>query len=381
MSSRKYGAPTTSNRAFFPPPTSPPSGLRLVVGRAWSSTGDIVVAEVTAGPTLLPTRLAITLIPAFDVVDDDDEGSTGHPRRHPDHPLPRPSLTPFARRALPEPLPAHLGWSTGCWSSSDCHSLGTDAERASTRRSFSTSAIRPPSRRRRPPPSRASTPTFARRPSTLPRAFNVLPATPVVVANHATATFAFDAGLLYVLNDASDVAQLDPLNVLVALLALLAATLIEPRCENIGNPLDDVADAFNVALLNVPDAALLNVPDAALLNVLDAALIDTLALCVAALIERRRMRRGRRHSSSATTRQHVGDDGQPRRRRRPRRVLAVVTAHLAFESGLLVCRGHAANARGYHRSTTVKIHTSTSPLSPASSKGEERRWREGEGRQ
>ena len=111
----------------------------------------------------------------------------------------------------------------------DCCSLGTDAERASTRRSFSTSAIRPPSRRRRPPPSRASTPTFARRPSTLPRAFNVLPATPVVVANHATATFAFDAGLLYVLNDASDIAQLDALNALVALLARLAAALIEPR--------------------------------------------------------------------------------------------------------------------------------------------------------
>ncbi|KAL1711351.1 hypothetical protein EV715DRAFT_298224 [Schizophyllum commune] len=279
-------------------------------------------------------------IPAFDVVDDDDESSTGHPRRHPDHPLPRPSLTPFARRALPEPLPAHLGWSTGCWSSSDCHSLGTDAERASTRRSFSTSAIRPPSRPRRPPPSRASTLTFARRPSTFPNALNALPPT-LVVVNNAVIIITLDVPLLDDAAHASDVAHLDALNALVALLACLAAALIEPRCENIGNPLDDVADAFNVALLNVPDAALLNVPDAALLNVLDAALIDTLALCVAALIERRRMRRGRRHSSSATTRQHVGDDGQPRRRRRPRRVLAVVVRDVGWIAGAIECAFHA----------------------------------------
>ena len=52
---------------------------------------------------------------------------------------------------------------------------------------------------------------------------------PVVVPSHAAAIFAFDAGRLYALSDASDVAQIDPLNVLVALLALLAATLIEPR--------------------------------------------------------------------------------------------------------------------------------------------------------
>ena len=52
---------------------------------------------------------------------------------------------------------------------------------------------------------------------------------PVVVANHVTATFAFDAGRLYALSDASDVAQLDALNALVALLARLAAALIEPR--------------------------------------------------------------------------------------------------------------------------------------------------------
>ena len=56
-----------------------------------------------------------------------------------------------------------------------------------------------------------------------------LTTTSPIIANHATATFAFDAGLLYVLNDASDIAQLDALNALVALLARLAAALIEPR--------------------------------------------------------------------------------------------------------------------------------------------------------
>ncbi|KAL1671093.1 hypothetical protein EV122DRAFT_285331 [Schizophyllum commune] len=115
---------------------------------------------------------------------------------------------------------------------------------------------------------------------------------PVVVANHATATFAFDDGLLYVLNDASDIARLDALNALVALLARLAIARIQHR-----RPLDDVADAFNVALLDELDAAV--------------------ALCVAALIERRRMRRRRRTRSSATTRQHVGDDETARGRRRP----------------------------------------------------------------
>ena len=52
---------------------------------------------------------------------------------------------------------------------------------------------------------------------------------PVVVPSHAAAIFAFDAGHLYALSDASDVANLDALNALVALLALLAAELIEPR--------------------------------------------------------------------------------------------------------------------------------------------------------
>ena len=63
----------------------------------------------------------------------------------------------------------------------------------------------------------------------MPRAFNVLPATPVVVANHATATFAFDVALLDDASDASYVAHLDALNPLAAILGLLAAALIEPR--------------------------------------------------------------------------------------------------------------------------------------------------------
>ena len=45
----------------------------------------------------------------------------------------------------------------------------------------------------------------------------------------AAAIFAFDAGRLYALSDASDVANLDALNALVAILDLLAAELIEPR--------------------------------------------------------------------------------------------------------------------------------------------------------
>ncbi|KAL1671163.1 hypothetical protein EV122DRAFT_256684 [Schizophyllum commune] len=98
-------------------------------------------------------------------------------------------------------------------------------------------------------------------------AFNVLPATPVVVPNHAAAIFAFDAGLLDDASDASHVAQLDALNALDSPLAPLLS-----RASNIGgSPLDDVAEAFDVALSDA----------------LNSALIDTLALCVAALIERR----------------------------------------------------------------------------------------------
>ncbi|KAL1749795.1 hypothetical protein FB107DRAFT_280300 [Schizophyllum commune] len=89
---------------------------------------------------------------------------------------------------------------------------------------------------------------------------------------------------------------------------------LRPRSLNLGAcPLDNVADAFNVALLAALDAAI--------------------ALCVAALIERRRVRLARRTSSSATTRQHVGDDDQARRRRRARRVLALALA-LALLSGV-----------------------------------------------
>ncbi|KAL1697804.1 hypothetical protein EV121DRAFT_297921 [Schizophyllum commune] len=66
------------------------------------------------------------------------------------------------------------------------------------------------------------------------------------------------------------------------------------RASNVGgNPLDDVADAFNVALLDALDA-------------LDAA-VATLALCVAALIEHRWVRRARRDSSSAA-RQHTSNE-------------------------------------------------------------------------
>ncbi|KAL1711399.1 hypothetical protein EV715DRAFT_298151 [Schizophyllum commune] len=167
---------------------------------------------------------------------------------------------------------------------------------------------------------------------------------PPVVTNHAAAIITLNGDLLDDASDASDVAYLDSLNAPDS--PLSPCYRAHPTSVTSASPLDDVADAFDVALLD--------------------ALIDTLALCVAALIARRR--------TSETASQDVVDElGE--------RLPSSGTAHLAFESGLLVCRGHAANARGYHRSTTVKIHTSTSPLSPASSKGEERRWREGEGRQ
>ncbi|KAL1749366.1 hypothetical protein FB107DRAFT_280941, partial [Schizophyllum commune] len=58
----------------------------------------------------------------------------------------------------------------------------------------------------------------------------------------------------------------------------------------LGNPLDDVADAFNVARLDALAAA-----------------VATLVLCVAALVEHRWARHARRYSSSAA-RQHTGNE-------------------------------------------------------------------------
>ena len=184
-------------------------------------------------------------MPAFDVDDDDDEDSTGHPRRHSDHPLPRRSLTAFAGHALAEPLPAHLGWSTGCWSSSGASSASSSLPSLTSAQQIVFSLVPMPSARRRDGPSQRRRyapphvdvvprpPVLRHRRSRVDLQRSRVRSTPftptVVVANHASATFAFDAGRLYALSDASDVAQIDPLNVLVALLALLAATLIEPR--------------------------------------------------------------------------------------------------------------------------------------------------------
>ncbi|KAL1711286.1 hypothetical protein EV715DRAFT_268670, partial [Schizophyllum commune] len=91
------------------------------------------------------------------------------------------------------------------------------------------------------------------------------------IASHAATIFAFDVALLDDASDASGVTQLDAFNALVAPLSLRVAVLVERCC-----PLDNVADAFDVALLDALDVAV--------------------AICVAALIERRRANR-----SSATT--------------------------------------------------------------------------------
>ncbi|KAL1724613.1 hypothetical protein EV714DRAFT_278498 [Schizophyllum commune] len=235
-------------------------------------------------------------MPAFDVDDDnDDEDSTGHPRRHPDHPLPWPSLTAFAGHALAEPIPTHFGWSTGCSSSrpsprptivSDpagaCKidartvlNVGDTAPLTSTSSPallcFDTDvrappfnvpecalhpSRRPPSSPITPPPPFPSMTIFSTTLPTLPTSLNSTPSTPSIAPSPP-------------------------------------CYRAHPTSVTIGNPLDDVADAFDVVLLDE----------------LDAALIVALALCVAALIECRWVRRTRRDSSSATTREHVGDDG------------------------------------------------------------------------
>ena len=74
-------------------------------------------------------------------------------------------------------------------------SLGTDAEHASMRRSFSTLTIPPSSRRRRPSPSRASTPTCARQHSTFPSALDALLACPPSSSTSSPSTSPFSTTL------------------------------------------------------------------------------------------------------------------------------------------------------------------------------------------
>ncbi|KAL1711544.1 hypothetical protein EV715DRAFT_297970 [Schizophyllum commune] len=229
-------------------------------------------------------------MPAFDVDDDnDDEDSTGHPRRHPDHPLPWPSLTAFAGHALAEPIPTHFGWSTGCSSSrpSPRPTIVSDpagACKIDARTVLNVGDTAPLTSTSSPALLCFDTDVRALQRSRV-RSTPFPP--PAVVPNHAAATIPLNDHLLDDASDASDVTQLDALNALDSPLAPMLS-----RASNIGgNPLDDVADAFDVVLLDE----------------LDAALIVALALCVAALIECRWVRRTRRDSSSATTRQHVGD--------------------------------------------------------------------------
>ncbi|KAL1728137.1 hypothetical protein EV714DRAFT_275003 [Schizophyllum commune] len=142
------------------------------------------------------------------VFDDDDDDNVGHLRRRSDHPLPWPSLTPFARCALPEPPPTLFLQSTGCSSSLSFPWYRCRA-RVYAKVLLNVGHTTPPHADVVPALPRFD--TDVRRPPTFPSALNALPATPVGTS-HAATIFAFDVALLNDAAYASNVAQLDALN-------------------------------------------------------------------------------------------------------------------------------------------------------------------------
>ncbi|KAL1726843.1 hypothetical protein EV714DRAFT_276211 [Schizophyllum commune] len=223
-------------------------------------------------------------IPAFDVVDDDDEDSIGHPRRHPDHPLSRPSLASFARRTLSEPLPAHFGWSTGCSSSRPSPRATIVSDPGSACKIDARTVLNPgdtslltstssPAILRFDTDVCASpfnVPECALHPSRRPSSSPVTPPPSSPSTASSTSSTTLPTSLTSTPSAPSS----------------LSWTSSRRRSLNPGaSPLDDAAHASDVALLDA----------------LDAALIVALALCVDALIERRRVRRAWRQ-------QLVGDD-------------------------------------------------------------------------
>ncbi|KAL1754287.1 hypothetical protein FB107DRAFT_275955 [Schizophyllum commune] len=265
MLSRKYGAPTTSAHA----PADPP------VNNIASSVRDVGFRDITCAPSTSSSTTRTTLGTPDDIQTTPSRGGRSPPSQAMPLLSPSPLITGDRRVARHRqiivpliPMPSVRGH-----------------EGPSQRRRYGPPHVdvvpRPPALRHRR--SRATLRRSRVRSTPFPP--------PVVVTNHAAATFAFDAGLLYALNDAPDVAHLGALNVLVAILGLLAAALIERYSGN----------ALNVAILDALDA--------------------TVALCVAALIERRVARgeplvgddetaRGRRRDSTSetTARQDVVDE-------------------------------------------------------------------------
>ncbi|KAL1711467.1 hypothetical protein EV715DRAFT_298066 [Schizophyllum commune] len=199
------------------PPTSPPSALPLVIGFAWSSAGYVVVAEVTAGPTLLPTRLSITLMPAFHDDNDDKDNSFRRPS---------PWRTIVSDPGSACKIDARTVLNVGVMAPLTSTSLPALPRFDTNVRAPTSNVLErtqrpsryPPSSPITPPPSLPSMAIFSTTLPTLPTSLNSTPSTPSI----APSPPCFRA---------------------------------HPTSATTGSPLDDVADAFNVALLDELDAA------------------------------------------------------------------------------------------------------------------------------